>query len=69
MQYPIAVTGGAAHGRKSPKGFDAVPCRPLDAAAYERRSREGPCFVYDMLAKDPPLLGATLVVPAPIGIT
>jgi hypothetical protein len=52
-----------------PKGFDAVPCRPLDAAAYERRSREGPCFVYDMLAKDPPLLGATLVVPAPIGIT
>jgi diadenosine tetraphosphate (Ap4A) HIT family hydrolase len=65
-------------------GFDAVPRRPLDTAAYERRSREGPCFVCEMLAgnpdfpghlvwaddlaiaflaKDPTLLGHSLVAP------
>lgn len=65
-------------------GLDAVPRRQLDAGAYERRSREGPCFVCEtlagnpdcphhlvwaeehaiaFLAKDPPLLGTTLVAP------
>ena len=67
-------------------GLDAVPRRrrPLDTAAHERRSREGPCFVCEVLAgnpdypghlvwaddhavaflaKDPPLLGHTLVAP------
>jgi diadenosine tetraphosphate (Ap4A) HIT family hydrolase len=65
-------------------GLDAVARRQLDAGAYERRSREGPCFVCEtlagnpayphhlvwagehaiaFLAKDPPLLGTTLIAP------
>jgi diadenosine tetraphosphate (Ap4A) HIT family hydrolase len=32
---------------------DAVPRRPIDAAAYDRRSREGPCFVCETLAGNP----------------
>ena len=32
---------------------DALPRRTIDAAAYERRSREGPCFVCEMLAGNP----------------
>jgi diadenosine tetraphosphate (Ap4A) HIT family hydrolase len=32
---------------------DAMPRRPMDAAAYERRSREGPCFVCETLAGNP----------------
>jgi diadenosine tetraphosphate (Ap4A) HIT family hydrolase len=68
----------------SARGLGAVPRRQLDTAAYERRSREGPCFICEMLAgnpeypghpvwtddhaiaflaKDPPLLGTTLVAP------
>ena len=68
----------------SASGLDAVPRRPLDATASERRSRQGPCFVCEtlagnpdyphhliwaeeyaiaFLAKDPPLLGTTLVAP------
>jgi diadenosine tetraphosphate (Ap4A) HIT family hydrolase len=31
----------------------ALPCRPVDGAAYERRSREGPCFVCETLAGNP----------------
>ena len=68
----------------APCGLDAVPRRPLDLAVYERRVREGRCFVCQtlagdpdypghlvwtddhaiaFLAKDPPLLGTTLVAP------
>jgi diadenosine tetraphosphate (Ap4A) HIT family hydrolase len=32
---------------------DALPRRPMDTAAYERRSREGPCFVGETLAGNP----------------
>ena len=32
---------------------DAMPRRPMDPAAYERRSREGPCFVCETLAGNP----------------
>jgi histidine triad (HIT) family protein len=32
---------------------DALPRRPVDDAAYERRSREGPCFVCETLAGNP----------------
>jgi histidine triad (HIT) family protein len=32
---------------------DALPRGPIDAAAYERRSREGPCFICEMLAGNP----------------
>jgi hypothetical protein len=32
---------------------DTLPRRPIDAAAYERRSREGPCFVCETLAGNP----------------
>jgi ATP adenylyltransferase len=32
---------------------DAMPRRPMDPAAYERRSREGPCFVCKTLAGNP----------------
>ena len=32
---------------------DAMPRRPMDPAAYERRSREGPCFVCQTLAGNP----------------
>jgi hypothetical protein len=31
----------------------ALPRRPMDAVAYERRSREGPCFVCETLAGNP----------------
>jgi ATP adenylyltransferase len=31
----------------------ALPRQPIDAAAYERRSREGPCFVCQTLAGNP----------------
>ncbi|HWD46625.1 MAG TPA: HIT family protein [Actinomycetota bacterium] len=31
----------------------ALPRRPVDGAAYERRSREGPCFVCETLAGNP----------------
>jgi diadenosine tetraphosphate (Ap4A) HIT family hydrolase len=31
----------------------ALSYRPIDAAAYERRSREGPCFVCETLASNP----------------
>jgi histidine triad (HIT) family protein len=34
-------------------GGDALPRRSINAAAYERRSREGPCFVCEMLAGNP----------------
>jgi diadenosine tetraphosphate (Ap4A) HIT family hydrolase len=34
-------------------GAGALPRRPLDVAAYERRSREGPCFVCETLAGNP----------------
>ena len=34
-------------------GGDALPRRSIDAAAYERRSREGPCFVCELLAGNP----------------
>jgi diadenosine tetraphosphate (Ap4A) HIT family hydrolase len=37
----------------TPGGLDAVPRRPLDLATYERRSREGLCFVCQTLAGDP----------------
>ena len=33
-----------------PAEADALPRRSIDAAAYERRSREGPCFICEMLA-------------------
>jgi diadenosine tetraphosphate (Ap4A) HIT family hydrolase len=32
---------------------DPLPRQPIDAAAYERRAREGPCFVCHTLAGDP----------------
>jgi diadenosine tetraphosphate (Ap4A) HIT family hydrolase len=32
---------------------DALPRRPMDTAAYERRSREGPCFICETLAGNP----------------
>ena len=32
---------------------DPLPRQPIDSAAYERRSREGPCFVCRTLAGDP----------------
>ena len=32
---------------------DALPRRPIDTAAYERRSREGSCFVCETLAGNP----------------
>jgi diadenosine tetraphosphate (Ap4A) HIT family hydrolase len=32
---------------------DGLPRRSIDAAAYERRSREGPCFVCELLAGNP----------------
>jgi hypothetical protein len=32
---------------------DALPRRPIHAAAYERRSRERPCFVCETLAGNP----------------
>ena len=32
---------------------DALPRRPMDAVAYGRRSREGPCFVCETLAANP----------------
>jgi hypothetical protein len=32
---------------------DALPRQPIDPAAYERRSREGPCFVCQTLAGHP----------------
>jgi diadenosine tetraphosphate (Ap4A) HIT family hydrolase len=32
---------------------DELPLRPIDTAAYERRSREGPCFVCQTLAAHP----------------
>ena len=31
----------------------ALPRQPIDPAAYERRAREGPCFVCQTLAGDP----------------
>ena len=34
-------------------GADALARRSIDAAAYERRSREGPCFVCETLAGNP----------------
>jgi diadenosine tetraphosphate (Ap4A) HIT family hydrolase len=34
-------------------GADAVPRRPMDTSAYEKRSREGPCFVCEMLVGNP----------------
>jgi diadenosine tetraphosphate (Ap4A) HIT family hydrolase len=37
----------------TPSGLDAVPRRPVDIAAYEQRSHEGPCFVCEMLAGNP----------------
>jgi diadenosine tetraphosphate (Ap4A) HIT family hydrolase len=70
--------------RRTPRGAGAVPRRPLDREAYERRAREGPCLVCEtlagnpgyrahlvwadddavaFLARDPPLLGTTLVAP------
>jgi histidine triad (HIT) family protein len=36
-----------------PGEADALPRRSIDAAAYERRSREGPCFICEMLAGNP----------------
>ena len=32
-------------------GLAAVPRQPMDTAAYEKRSREGPCFVCETLAQ------------------
>jgi hypothetical protein len=32
-----------------PGEADALPRRSIDAAAYERRSREGPCFICEVL--------------------
>jgi hypothetical protein len=32
---------------------DHLPRRAMDAAAYERRSREGPCFICETLAGNP----------------
>ena len=32
---------------------DTLPRQPIDAAAYERRSREGPCFICETLADNP----------------
>ena len=37
----------------TPGEADALPRRSIDAAAYERRSREGPCFVCETLAGNP----------------
>jgi diadenosine tetraphosphate (Ap4A) HIT family hydrolase len=37
----------------TPGQADALPRRSIDAAAYERRSREGPCFICEMLAGNP----------------
>jgi diadenosine tetraphosphate (Ap4A) HIT family hydrolase len=34
-------------------GAGALPRRPVDAAAYERRARQGPCFVCEVLAGNP----------------
>ena len=34
-------------------GLAAVPRQPMDTAAYEKRSREGPCFVCETLAGNP----------------
>ena len=34
-------------------GADAVPRRAMDVAAYERRARQGPCFICQALAGDP----------------
>ncbi len=31
----------------------ALPRRPMEVEAYERRSRQGPCFVCEMLAGSP----------------
>jgi hypothetical protein len=36
---------------------DALPRRPMDASAYEQRSREGPCFVCETLAGNPDYRG------------
>jgi diadenosine tetraphosphate (Ap4A) HIT family hydrolase len=70
--------------RRAASGAPAPPRRPIDTAAYEKRSRKEPCFVCEtlagnpsypghfvwtdndavaFLAKDPPLLGTTLVAP------
>jgi hypothetical protein len=51
----LAVVEGATHARPPHRRRNrCVTRRSIDAAAYERRSREGPCFV---------LLGHTLVAP------
>jgi diadenosine tetraphosphate (Ap4A) HIT family hydrolase len=34
-------------------GAEPLPRQPMDAAAYERRSRRGPCFVCETLAGNP----------------
>jgi diadenosine tetraphosphate (Ap4A) HIT family hydrolase len=39
--------------RPTPEEAAALPRRPMDAQAYERRSRGGPCFVCEMLAGNP----------------
>lgn len=38
---------------KAAGGVGGLPRRPLDAAAYRRRTREGPCFVCEVLAGNP----------------
>jgi diadenosine tetraphosphate (Ap4A) HIT family hydrolase len=35
------------------EGYEQLARRPMDAAAYERRAREGPCFVCEVLAGNP----------------
>jgi diadenosine tetraphosphate (Ap4A) HIT family hydrolase len=37
----------------TPEGAAPLPRRPMDVEAYERRSREGPCFVCELLAGNP----------------
>jgi diadenosine tetraphosphate (Ap4A) HIT family hydrolase len=37
----------------TPEGAPPPPRRPMDVEAYERRSRQGPCFVCELLAGNP----------------
>jgi histidine triad (HIT) family protein/ATP adenylyltransferase len=41
-------------------GAGGLPRRPMDAATYERRAREGPCFVCEVLAGNPRYPGETV---------
>jgi hypothetical protein len=55
LRLILAVVGRTKFMADSPTGgpTDPLPRQPMDPAAYERRSREGPCFVCRTLAGDP----------------